>query len=72
MVITSVVSMTRCCVACLLISLSKDGISFPNTDSENIEVLIQDYFNESANDESRSDDDEECSKEFSNFQSFYM
>ena len=57
------VSMTRSCVACALNSLSKDEISFPSADSENIEALIQDHCNESG-----SDDDEECSKEFSDFQ----
>ena len=42
-------------------SLSEDGISFPSADSDNIEVFIQDYFNESARKESGSDDDQECS-----------
>ena len=58
-------SMIRSCVACARNSLSEDGISFPSADSDNIEVLIQDYFNESPSEESGSDDDEECSKEFS-------
>ena len=66
------VSTTRSCVACALNSLSKDGISFPSADSENIEALIQDHFNESTSNESGSDDDEECSKEFSDFQWFYV
>ena len=66
--ITLMASMTRSCVACALNSLSEHGISFPSADSDNIEALIQDYFNESASEESGSDDDEECSKEFSDYQ----
>ena len=49
-------------VASALNSLSGDGIFFPIADEQNVEALIEDYFNESK--ESGSDDDEECSKEF--------
>ena len=65
-------STTRSCVACAPNSLSKDGISFPSADNGNIETLIQDYFNESASEESGSDDHEECSKEFSQISSNFM
>ena len=64
--------MTRSCVACALNSLSKDGISFPSADNDNIATLIQDYFNESGSEESGSDDDEECSKEFSQIISNFL
>ena len=56
------VSNTKRSVASALNSLSGDGIFFPSTDNQNVEALIEEYFNESE--ESGSDDDEECSKEF--------
>ena len=65
--ITSVVSSTRNCIACALNDLSDDRISFFSTDNENLQVFIQDYFNESATEDSGSDDEKECSKEFSDF-----
>ena len=55
-------STSRISIASALNSLSDDGISFPSEDSNNLEALIEDYFNESASDESGSDEDEECSK----------
>ena len=69
---TSVVSTTRSYVACALNSRSEDGISFPSANSDNIEALIQDYFNESTSKESGSDDDEECTEEFSQIFSHFM
>ena len=55
-------STSRISIASALNSLSDDGISFPSEDSNNLEALIEDYFNESASDESGSDEDEECNK----------
>ena len=52
LLIISVAPMTRSCVACALNSLSEDGISFPSANSDNIEALIQDYFNESPSEQS--------------------
>ena len=64
-------STVRSCIAGALNDLSDDGISFPSADNDNLQVLIYDYFNESATDDSRSDDDE-CSKEFLDFHSKFM
>jgi len=54
---------TRSYITTALNNLSEDAITFPSADNTNLEALIYDYFNK--NDESRSDDDEECNKEFS-------
>lgn len=59
-------STIRSCIASALNDLSDDGISFPSADNDNLQALIYDYFNESATDDSGSDDDE-CSKEFFRF-----
>ena len=37
-------------------------IFFPNAEDQNVEALIEEYFNESE--KSGSNDDEECSKKF--------
>ena len=55
-------SKTRRTIASALNSINEDGLSFPSADSNNLEALIEDYFNESN--ESGSDDDEECGKQF--------
>ena len=60
--ITIMASNAKRSVASALNSLSGDGIFFPSADDQNVEALIEEYFNESE--ESGSDDDEECSKEF--------
>ena len=57
-------SNSRSSVAFALNNLVEDGVVFPSADSSNVEALIQDYFNESDDSASGSDDDEECSKEF--------
>ena len=57
-------SNSRNTVAFAINNLAEDGLVFPSTDSSNVEALIQDYFNESDDSASGSDDDEECSKEF--------
>ena len=57
-------SNSRSSVAFALNNLVEDGVVFPSADSSSVEALIQDYFNESDDCASGSDDDEECSKEF--------
>ena len=65
-------SSARSCIACALNDLSDDGISFSSADNENLQALIQDYFNESATEDSGSDEEEEICKEFLAFYSKLM
>ena len=53
-------SNTRRNIASALNSISKDELSFPSADANNLEALIDEYFNESGSD----DDDEECGEKF--------
>ena len=55
-------SSSRSSVAIALNSLIEDGIAFPGADSNNVEALILDYFNDNDDSISGSESDEECSK----------
>ena len=57
-------SNSRSSIAFAFNNLIKDGIVFPSAHISNVEALIEDYFNESDDSASGSDDDEEYSKEF--------
>ena len=49
-------------VVVALNSLQDDGIIFPSADTSKVEALINDYFNDSDDSASGSDDDEGHSK----------